>query len=381
MDQPWLSIFDNSMHQPWLNFCYRFDASVVISLTLSIPCGSCHSVFIDDFKVYSDSVFADDLWKSSDIAFFTIPCISHDSIFPIDLKRRSWIHWRCQFHAVVSLRIHWRFQGLLLLCFGLRFMDQPWHSVFDNAMRRPWLYFCYRFDTLIMNSWMLSIPCGSCHSVFIDDFKVYCHSVFIKDFKVYSYSILAGDLWIALDIAFLTIPCVDHDSIFAIDLMRRSWILSRCRFHAVAVTQYSLTISRSTLLSYCRRYMDQPWQSVFYNSMRRPWLYFCYQFDASVVNSVTLSIPCCTCHSVFIDDFKVYGYSVLAADLCISRDIAFLTIPCVGHDSIFAFHLMRRSWIHWRCWFHAVPVTQYSLTISRSTVTLFWPPIYVSAVT
>jgi hypothetical protein len=73
-----------------------------------------------------------------------------------------------------------------------------------------------------VNSWTLSIPCGSCHSVFIDDFKVYCHSVFIEDFKVYSYSILAGDLWIGRDIAFLTIPCVGHDSIFAIDLMRRS---------------------------------------------------------------------------------------------------------------------------------------------------------------
>jgi hypothetical protein len=135
------------------------------------------------------------------------------------------------------------------------------------------------------------------------------------------------------------------------------------------------------LLSYGQRYMDQPWQRVFYNSMRRLWLYFCYLLDASVVNSLTLSIPCCTCHSVFIDHFKVYSYSVLAADLWISRDIAFLTIPCVGHDSIFAFHLMCRSWIHWRCRFHVVPVTQYSLTISRSSVTLFLPAIYGSAVT
>jgi hypothetical protein len=65
----------------------------------------------------------------------------------------------------------------------------------------------------------------------------------------------------------------------------------------------------------------------------------------------------------------------MASDIWISRDRGFFTIPCVDHDYIFAFHLMRRSWIHWRCWFHAVPVTQYSLTISRSTVTLFWPPI------
>jgi hypothetical protein len=81
-----------------------------------------------------------------------------------------------------------------------------------------------------------------------------CHSIFIDDFKVYSYSILAGDLWITHDIAFLTIPCVSDD-------------------------------------------------------------YFYYRFDASFVNSVTLSIPHGSCHSVFIDDFKVYSDSVLAADL------------------------------------------------------------------
>jgi hypothetical protein len=45
------------------------------------------------------------------------------------------------------------------------------------------------------------------------------------------------------------------------------------------------------------------------------------------VNSLTLSIPYVGCHSVFIDDFKVYSYSVFAADLSISGDITFLTIP------------------------------------------------------
>jgi hypothetical protein len=37
----------------------------------------------------------------------------------------------------------------------------------------------------------------------------------------------------------------------------------------------------------------------------------------------------------------------MAGDIWISRDRVFFTIPCVGHNSIFAFHLMRRSWIHW----------------------------------
>jgi len=304
-------------------------------------------------------------------------------------------------------------------------MDQPWHSVFDNSMRRPWLYFFYRFDVSVVNSLTLSIRCGSCHSVFIDDFKVF------------RYSLLAGDFCISRDRVFLTIPWVGHDSIFAIDLMRRLWIQWRCRFHWVAVTQYSLTISRSTvtlfwppiygsamtecffhfhapamtlfllstwcvgrefidavdsmlylslsihwwfqglrLLCFGCRFMDQPWHSVFDNPMRRPWLSFFYQFDASVVNSLTLSIPWGSYHSVFIEDFKVYCYSLLAAYLWISHDRVFFSFPCVGHDSIFAIDLMHRSWIHWRCRFHVVAVTQYSLTISRSPVTLFWPAIY-----
>jgi hypothetical protein len=163
--------------------------------------------------------------------------------------------------------------------------------------------------------------------------------------------------------------------------MCRSWIHWRCQFHAVPVTRYSLTISRSTLLCFGRWFMDQPWHSIFDNSMCRPWLYFFYRFDASLVSSSTLSIPCGSCHSVFIDDFKVYCYSVLAGDLWISRDRLFFSFPCVGHDSIFAIYLMFPSWIHWRCRFHAVPVTHYSLTISRSTVTLVWPPIYGSVVT
>jgi hypothetical protein len=165
-----------SMRRPWLYFCYRFHAWAVNYLTLSIPYVSYDSDFSDDFKVCMDSVFADDLWITSDIAFLTIPCVSHDSIFAIDLMRRSWIHWRCRFHSAY----------------------------------------------------------GSCHSVFCDDFKVYRDSIF------------ADNLWISSDTAFLTIPCVSHDSIFAIDLMCRSWIHWRCRFHTAAVTQYSLTIPRST---------------------------------------------------------------------------------------------------------------------------------------
>ena len=168
---------------------------------------------------------------------------------------------------------------------------------------------------------------------------------------------------------FLSIWCVCREFIDAVDSMLYMSLSTRWRFQGLQI------------LSFCRRFMEQPLDSVFYNSMRRPWLYFCFPFDALVVNSLTLSIPCCTCHSVFIDDFKVSCYSLFAGDLWISRDRVFFSFPCVGHDSIYAIYLMLSSWIHWRCRFHTSAVTLYSLTISRSTVTLFSLMIYGSEVT
>ena len=138
-------------------------------------------------------------------------------IFAFDLLRRSWIQWRCRFHTSVVTHFQWRFQGLQGLSFRWRFMDKYWHSVIDNSLRQPWLYFCYRFDASVVNSLTLSIPHVSCHSIFIGDFKVYS------------------------------------------DCFR--W-----------------------------RFMDQLSHNVFDNSLRQPWVYFCYWFDVSVVNSLTLSV-------------------------------------------------------------------------------------------
>ena len=133
----------------------------------------------------------------------------------------------------MSLSIKWWFNCLQRLNFRQRFMDLHWLSVFDNSMRQPWFYFCYGFYVSVVNSMRVSIPYSSCHSLLNDDLTVYSDSVFIDD------------LWICTDIAFLTIPCVSHDSIFAINLMSRSWSLWRCGFRTPAVTRYSLTISRS----------------------------------------------------------------------------------------------------------------------------------------
>ena len=138
--------------------------------------------------------------------------IDHQFIYAVDSIRP------------LSLRFQWRFQCLQRLSFRWWFGYQQWHSVFDNSMRQPWLYFWYRFDASSVNSLTMSITYVGCYSVFIDDFKVYSCSVF------------AGNLWISHYIAFLTIPCVNHDSIFAIDLMHRSWIHWHCRLYTSAVT-------------------------------------------------------------------------------------------------------------------------------------------------
>jgi len=173
MDLQLRSIFDNSMRQRWLYFCYRFDVSVVNLLTLSITYVGCHSVFVDDFEDYSYSVFTGDLWISRDKKIFDksmrqpwlflllIWCVCCEFIDAFDYISR------------LSLSINWWFQGLQLLCFRWWFMNLQWHSIFDNSMRQPWLYFCYRFDASVGNLFTPSIPYVRCHSFFSDDFNVY----------------------------------------------------------------------------------------------------------------------------------------------------------------------------------------------------------------
>jgi hypothetical protein len=160
----------DSMRQRWLYFLYWFHASTVNQFSLSISCVIRHSIFNDDFSFYSDSIFADDFCISIDIVFLTIPCIAPNYILGIDVRRRSGIHWRCQFRTLVVTQCKVSISSLQRLSFRWRFMDQQWHSIFDTSMRQPWLYFCYRFDVSVGNSLTLSLLYASCHSVFIDDF-------------------------------------------------------------------------------------------------------------------------------------------------------------------------------------------------------------------
>ena len=127
--------------------------------------------------------------------------------------------------------------------------------------------------------------------------------------------------------------------------------------------------------------MDQQWHSVFEDSMHEPSLYFCYRFDALVVNSLTLSIPYVSCHSFFSGDFNIYSDFVFADDLWSVVTQFSLTIPCVNDDFVFSIHFRRQPWISFRCRFHASSIAQYSMTISRSIVTQFYLMIFGSAVT
>jgi hypothetical protein len=59
-----------------------------ILLTLSTPYVSCHSYFSGNFKVYSDSVFVDNLWSVVTPFSPMIPCVNDDSVFSNDFTRQ-----------------------------------------------------------------------------------------------------------------------------------------------------------------------------------------------------------------------------------------------------------------------------------------------------
>jgi len=212
MDHHWHSVFDDSMHQTWIYFCYRFYASNMNSLTLSTPYVSCHSYFSGDFKVYIDSVFADDFWSVVTQFSLTIPCVNDDSVFSNDFIRQPWISIRYPFYpsamtqfskiisrctvtqfslttygsplaygvwlfhasnmnlflisvlcvardfldtadsiSQLSLILQWRFQGHQSLFFRWRFLV-GWDAVFtDNSTRERWLCFLYWFHSSTVN--------------------------------------------------------------------------------------------------------------------------------------------------------------------------------------------------------------------------------------
>jgi hypothetical protein len=162
----------------------------------------------------------------------------------------------------------------------------------------------------------------------------------------------------------IMISFVNRELVFAVDSIRQPWFNFQRWF---LVLQW---------LSFRWGFMDQHWHSVFHDSMRQTWIYFCYRFYASLVSSLTLSTPSVSCHSYFSGDFKVTSDSVFADDFWSVGTQFSLTIPCVNDDSVFSIDFFRQPWISIRCRFHPSPLTSFSKMIARSTVTQFSVTIY-----
>jgi len=109
------------------------------------------------------------------------------------------------------------------------------------------------------------------------------------------------------DFVFAVIPYVRHELVFAVNFIRQlslnfqwwflglKWLYFRSRFHASAVTLFSLKIPnasrelvvvvdsiRQSSLSFCWRFLGQQWHSVSDNFMRQPWISFHWWFHELV---------------------------------------------------------------------------------------------------
>jgi len=142
----------------------------------------------------------------------------------------------------------------------------------------------------------------------------------------------------------LLISCVNRELDFAVDSMR----------HPSLKFQWWFLVLH--WLSFLWWFINLQWQC-FQRFHAWAMTLFFYWFDASVMNSQTLSIPYISCHLVFSADFKVYSHSVFADDFRSVGTQLSLTIPCVNDDSIFSIDYMRQPWISIRCRFHPSAVT------------------------
>jgi hypothetical protein len=202
------------MRWSWIHWRCQFhtSAGTKYSLTISWSTGT---------------IFAVDLWISSDIAFLTIHCVSHDSIFAIDSIPQ------------LSLSFQWWFQGLQWLNLRWRFIDQEGHNVFDNYMRQAWLYFCYRFhpSAITQFSVMISRSTGTLFSL-----TIYGSAVILRFCQFHES---------AMTLFLLSIWCIVCEFSDAVDSIRRLSLSIHWWFQGLQ------------LLCFRRQFMDQPWHSIF----------------------------------------------------------------------------------------------------------------------
>jgi hypothetical protein len=197
------------LRQPWISLRCRFHSSAVTQFQtwfLVLQWLSFHWLFLDQ---HWHSVFDNSMRK-------------HESIFAIGFSRRSWILWRCRLHTSAATHFTVAISGSKVTLFSWQFLDQHWHSVFDDSLRQTRIYFCYWFHASVVNSLTVSTP------------YVSCHSYFSVDFWVYSDFVLGDDFWSVVTQFSLAIPCLNGDSLFSFDFVRQPWIRMRCRFHSSA---------------------------------------------------------------------------------------------------------------------------------------------------
>jgi hypothetical protein len=247
-------------------------------------------------------------------------------------------------------------------------MHKHWHWVFDDSMRQTWICFCYRFYASLVNSFDAVDSIRQLSLIFQWRFQGVLWLYFCWRFLVGRDAVFTNKFHASTMTLFsIMISLVNRELVFAVDSTRQSWHNFQRWF---LVLQW---------LSFRWRFMHKHWLWVFDDSMRQTWIYFCYRFYASLVNSLTLSTPFVTCHSYFSGNFKVNTHSVFADDFWSVVTRFSLTIPCVNDDSIFSNDFTRQPLISIRCRFYPSAVTQFSKMISRSTVTQFSLMIYGSA--
>jgi hypothetical protein len=200
-------------------------------------------------------------------------------------------------------------------------MDQHWHSVFDDSKRQTWIYFCYRFYASLVKSLTLSTPYVSCQSYFSGDFKVYGDYVF------------DDDLWSVVMHFSLMIPCVNDDSVFSIDFIRKPWISIRCPFYPSALTQFSKIISRSTVTQF---------SLTTYGSALA---YGVWRFHASNMNLFLLSVLCVARDVLDTADSITQLSLILQWRFKGHQSLFFRWRFLVGWDAVFTDDSMHQRWL------------------------------------
>jgi hypothetical protein len=245
-----------------------------------------------------------------------ISFVNHELVFAVHSIHPPWLNFQRLFLVLQWLSFRWRF------------MDQHWHSVFDDSIPQTWIYFCYRFYASLVNSLTLSTPYVSCQSYFCGDFKVYGDSVFVDDF------------WSVVTQFSLTIPCVNDDSVFSNDFIRQPWISIRCPFYPSAMTQFSKMISRSTVTQ-------------FFLTIYGSALASCvWRFHASKMNLFLLSVLCVAREFFDVVDSIRQLSVILQWRFQGQQSLCFRWRFLVGSDAVFTDDSMRQRWLCFLYWFH-----------------------------